>query len=529
MKKTCKFVLIYLSLVVDGDCMFAKVNSMGLFGMEVYSVEVEADLSQGLPKFDIVGLPDASVSEAKDRVRSAMKNNGFTFPVSRITVNLAPADTKKEGPLYDLAILIALLSATGQIRANTDSYAFLGELALNGDIRRVNGVLPMVIKAREEGIKAVFIPKQNAREGAAVKGIDVLPAENIYQVLNHLHGVEKIDPAQPSDDEQELLFAPDFADVKGQFEARRALEVAAAGGHNVIMIGSPGSGKSMLAKRLPSILPAMTFEESLETTKIYSISGKLSEDVSLITNRPFRSPHHSVSSAGLSGGGSGRSVKPGEISLAHNGVLFLDELPEFSRSALEVLRQPLEDEKIVISRVAGTVSYPCSVMLVCAMNPCPCGFYGHPTKKCTCSQGAAQRYLSKVSGPLLDRIDIHIEVPPVDFDKLSEHEKGESSEEIRKRVDGARKIQQKRLDGTGVTSNAHMPASLTREFCRPSKSAMKMLETAFERLGLSARAYDKILRVSRTIADLDGSKTIEVPHIAEAIQYRSLDRKFWSR
>ena len=510
--------------------MFAKVNSMGLFGMEVFTVAVEADLSQGLPKFDIVGLPDAAVSEAKDRVRSAIKNNGFTFPVSRITVNLAPADTKKEGPIYDLAIFTALLQATGQIRASTDDYAFLGELSLNGEIRRINGVLPMVIKARDAGFKAVFVPKENAQEGSVVRGIDVLPAENVYQVLNHIHSVQKIAPAVPTENSGvEFNTVPDFADVKGQLEARRALEVAAAGGHNVIMIGSPGSGKSMLAKRLPSILPSMTFEESLETTKIYSIAGALPDDVSLITSRPFRSPHHSVSPAGLSGGGSGRAPKPGEISLAHNGVLFLDELPEFSRSALEVLRQPLEDEKIVISRVAGTVSYPCSVMLVCAMNPCPCGFYAHPTRECTCSKGAAQRYLSRVSGPLLDRIDIHIEVPPVDFNKLSDTEKGESSEKIRLRVDAARKIQQHRLEGTGITSNAHMPAGLTKEFCRPAPDALKMLETAFDKLGLSARAYDKILRVSRTIADLSESDRIEAEHIAEAIQYRSLDRKFWQR
>lgn len=510
--------------------MFARVNSMGLFGMDVYSVSVEVDLSQGMPAFDIVGLPDAAVKESKDRVRSAMKNNGFDFPVSRITANLAPADTRKEGPLYDLAIFAALLKATGQLRADTDDYAFLGELALNGDIRKVNGVLPMVIKARENGIRAVFVPEDNALEGSVVKGIDILPVRHIYQVVNHIHGIEPITPCLPTENTgQTLRLVSDFADVKGQFEARRALEVAAAGGHNVIMIGSPGSGKSMLAKRLPSILPSMTFEESLETTKIYSIAGSLPDDVSLITERPFRSPHHSVSTAGLSGGGNGRTIKPGEISLAHNGVLFLDELPEFNRTALEVLRQPLEDEKIVISRVAGTVSYPCSVMLVCAMNPCPCGFYGHPTRKCTCSQGSAQRYLSRVSGPLLDRIDIHIEVPPVDFDKLSDKEKGESSAEIRKRVDAARKIQQKRLEGTGITSNAHMTAGLTKEFCRPTDAAMKMLETAFERLGLSARAYDKVLRVSRTIADLDSSETIEVPHIAEAIQYRSLDRKFWNR
>ncbi len=509
--------------------MFAKVKSMGLFGMEAYTVDVETDISGGLPAFEIVGLPDKSVSEAKDRVRSAVKNCGFKFPVSRITVNLAPADTRKEGPIYDLAIFIGILKSSEQIKYATDSYAFLGELALNGEIRKVNGVLPMVIKAREAGVSGVFVPRENALEGAVVKGIDVLPADNVFQVLDHLSGNETIAPAVPIKNSSMFSFNADFADVKGQFEARRALEVAAAGGHNVIMIGAPGSGKSMLAKRLPSILPSMTFEESLETTKIYSVTGSLPDGVSLITERPFRAPHHSVSTAGLSGGGNGRTIKPGEVSLAHNGVLFLDELPEFKRAALEVLRQPLEDERIVISRVAGTVSYPCSVMLVCAMNPCPCGFYGHPSKKCTCPPGAAQRYLSRVSGPLLDRIDIHIEVPPVDFEKLSDSEKGESSAEMRKRVEKARLVQQKRFEGTGVSSNAHMSAGMTREFCRPVPAAMKMLENAFERMGLSARAYDKILRVSRTVADLDGSEKIETEHIAEAIQYRSLDRKFWNR
>ncbi|MBQ7596476.1 MAG: YifB family Mg chelatase-like AAA ATPase [Clostridia bacterium] len=509
--------------------MFAKVNSMGLFGMEAYTVDVETDVSGGLPAFEIVGLPDKSVSEAKDRVRSAVKNCGFRFPPSRITVNLAPADTKKEGPLYDLSIFIGILKSTEQLKFKTDEYAFLGELALNGEIRKVNGVLPMVIKAKEAGVKYVFVPRANAFEGAVVKGIDILPADNVFQVLSHLSGNEIIEPAVPAENSFSSQFHADFSDVKGQFEARRALEVAAAGGHNVIMIGSPGSGKSMLAKRLPSILPSMTFEESLETTKIYSVTGSLPSDVSLINERPFRAPHHSVSTAGLAGGGNGRTIKPGEVSLAHNGVLFLDELPEFKRTALEVLRQPLEDERIVISRVAGTVSYPCSVMLVCAMNPCPCGFFGHPTKKCTCAPGATQRYLSRISGPLLDRIDIHIEVPPVDFEKLSDSGKGESSAQMRKRVEAARKIQQKRLEGTGISSNAHMPAGLTREFCRPVPAAMKMLENAFERMGLSARAYDKILRVSRTVADLDGSEKIEVEHIAEAIQYRSLDRKFWNR
>ena len=509
--------------------MFAAIKSMGVFGMESYMVEVQADLSQGLPRFDIVGLPDASVNEAKNRVRPAIKNSGFSFPVSRITVNLAPADTKKEGSVYDLPMLVAILAASGQLRFAPAACAFVGELSLDGQLRRVNGVLPMVIQAMRAGLEAVFVPAENAAEGAAVQGIAVYPVESVTQLVRHLKGFEKLNPVvyDPGIGAKDSLPAPDFKDVKGQLEARRALEIAAAGGHNLIMVGPPGSGKSMLAKRLPSILPDMTFEESLETTKLYSIAGALPAGLQLIRQRPFRSPHHSVSSAGLSGGGT--VPRPGEISLAHNGVLFLDELPEFSRTAMEILRQPMEDGIITISRVSASLSYPCATMVVCAMNPCPCGFYGHPTKACTCPAGAAAKYLARVSGPLLDRLDLHVEVPPVEFEKLASTQESEPSAAIRERVNRARKLQERRFAGTGVPCNARMTAEMTRRCCAPTPSAMVLLEQAFEKLGLSARAYDKVMRVARTIADLDGSEAVDSKHIAQAIQFRSLDRKLWRK
>ena len=499
--------------------MLHHVRSLGLSGVSGYEVTAECDLSGGLPAFDIVGLPDAAVKEARERVRAAIKNCGFSFPVSRITVNLAPADRRKAGTVYDLPILVGILAAGEQIRPPAPDAAFVGELSLSGSLRPVTGMLPMALAAGRAGVRALYVPAASAAEATLAGGAAVYPVENVGQLVAHLKGEVLLSPAQPWVPPAPLAGCPDFADVKGQETVKRALEVAAAGGHNIAMVGPPGAGKSMLAKRLPSILPDMTRREALEATQVHSVLGLTSAEAPLLLRRPFRSPHHTISVMGLAGGGS--PPRPGEISLAHNGVLFLDELPEFGKETLEVLRQPLEEGQVQITRVSGTEVFPARFMLVCAMNPCRCGWFGHPSGRCTCTDSQVQSYLRRISGPLLDRIDMHVEVPSVEYEAMRRKEQPETSQQVRSRVNAARQVQQRRYEGTGVTCNAYMTPAMIGQYCRLDAAGEKLMQGAFDRLGLTGRSHDRILRMARTIADLEGEEQILPTHLAEAIQYRS--------